>query len=444
MMKPFTKISHFFILSLFFLILSISSFAQIQKVFVEKYYISDALDATDTIGGLLEAGSTTYRVYVDLFPGSKIKKIYGDANHMLKFASTSMFFNNISEGQTFAKDITKSRLGENTVALDSWLTIGLVTKPSSKVMGVPKIYDGSGSFVGGLNNDGGSANIPGGLLTNTDPLAGIPLTVSDGNDTLSVPIGSWFDYGFLSSNSDDSTIFGSLVQDTILECNNCGLQYSGISGVNPDSNFVLVAQLTTKGDLSFELNLEIIDTTGSVIKYVANDNVLLTDEKLSRYLKYPFTEICGCGDSNYLEYLADRDCDNQDSCKNIIVFGCMDPMSCNYDINANVNIPSLCCYPGKCNDRDLALVCPQLVVTRDADFDFYPNPVKDILNVTSKDKSSSAKYIVYNAVGQKMMDGGIADSENSFQINASDFDSGIYFVRIFNDTMSSYNTFIKE
>jgi len=35
-------------------------------------------------------------------------------------------------------------------------------------------------------------------------------------------------------------------------------------------------------------------------------------------------------------------------------------MACNYDPNANFNIPELCCYPGLCGDRDIAVVCPQL------------------------------------------------------------------------------------
>ena len=61
--------------------------AQLEKVIVETYYVSDSLDATDTTGGGLEAGSTTYRVYIDLAPNCKLQKIYGDANHALKLAS---------------------------------------------------------------------------------------------------------------------------------------------------------------------------------------------------------------------------------------------------------------------------------------------------------------------------------------------------------------------
>ena len=63
----------------------LASIAQIEQLIMETYYISDANDATDTIGGQLEEGSTTYRIYVDLLPGSRLLSIYGDENHPLVF-----------------------------------------------------------------------------------------------------------------------------------------------------------------------------------------------------------------------------------------------------------------------------------------------------------------------------------------------------------------------
>ena len=132
---------------------------------------------------------------------------------------------------------------------------------------------------------------------------------------------------------------------------------SGLMGADPHNNKVLVAQLTTKGDLSFKLNAQIIDTSnsGKVINFVA-DTVpgdYLKGTFRSKYLTYPQEKICGCADPNYLEYMQDRDCDNAALCKTKIVFGCMDPQACNY--NPNANFPGkdkdkikeqLCCYPG--------------------------------------------------------------------------------------------------
>ena len=56
----------------------------IDAVLVETYYVSDANDATDVIGGGLQAGSRTYRVFVDLCDGCSVRAIYGDANHALE------------------------------------------------------------------------------------------------------------------------------------------------------------------------------------------------------------------------------------------------------------------------------------------------------------------------------------------------------------------------
>src|ERR1051326_5270019 len=81
-----------------------SAHAQVQGVIVEKYYVSDSLDATDSTNWyadttyathILPKGSITYRVYVKLSPGCRIKKIYGPPCNPLRFTSTSDFFNNI-------------------------------------------------------------------------------------------------------------------------------------------------------------------------------------------------------------------------------------------------------------------------------------------------------------------------------------------------------------
>src|SRR4051794_24064847 len=81
--------------------------AQVEKVIVEKYYISDANDATDTTGGYLEPGSITYRIYIDMVRGCKLKKIYGDAGHPIRFTAAAPFFNNAADGKSFGKDFSK-------------------------------------------------------------------------------------------------------------------------------------------------------------------------------------------------------------------------------------------------------------------------------------------------------------------------------------------------
>lgn len=59
-----------------------------------------------------------------------------------------------------------------------------------------KEWDRDHSFIGGFNNDGGSASVQNGLLKNTSNALGIPLFVADGMDTMSNVPTSWANYGF--------------------------------------------------------------------------------------------------------------------------------------------------------------------------------------------------------------------------------------------------------
>jgi hypothetical protein len=243
------------ILSLLFL--PFLSLAQIKKVRVETYYISDSLDATDTTDfRVLEAGSSTYRIFVDLLPGSKIYKIYGDRYHKLKIKSSANFYNNINRPNAyFGYLINKSWFGGNpTLALDSWLTLGLATKTNQ---GILKKDDTDGSFIGGSFNGGGSSSIPGGILKNSDPFAGIPITVSDGLASFTGSFSQWSDVGFKDGLNIDTTVFGSVkIGSEFISTSDAYLQQSGgVSGFNSDSNSVLIAQLTTKGAIEFEINL---------------------------------------------------------------------------------------------------------------------------------------------------------------------------------------------
>ncbi len=426
--------------------------AQIENVVVEKYYISDSNDATDTTGGGLEEGSVTYRIFVDLMPGTRLRKIYGDANHALKISSTEIFFNNKVDGQSFGKDFSKNRLDENTVALDTWLTLGQVTRVGSKTyFGVLKINDDDGSFIGGLNNDGGSYAIPGGLLVNNDPSIGILLSNSDGYDTMTALPTTWVDYGFLDISSNvDSTIFGSAKSGSQFISNNAGLQNSGVMGVAAESNHVLVAQLTTKGEISFELNIEVEQTDGSntkIVKYVANDDVLLSGENISPFLKFP--QSCGCTDDDYLEYSSGYGCENLDSCKTRVVLGCMDSLACNFDPEANLPIPEICCYPGFCNDRDISVVCPALGTSRyrSSLSDLYPNPAQTLLNFQIVAKVNSVgKYEIYDSMGRLILENKIIMISSAITQTAdvSQLEKGVYFLRLSIDETNTTDVFIKN
>ncbi len=443
------------IISLFTIVLTLLSssnmcFAQIEKVEVETYYISDSLDATDTLNGrFIDKGTKTYRIYVDLAVGSKIVKLFGDINHAFKIESTGNFYNNIDRPTAyFGYQINKSWFPDNpTLGLDSWLTIGLATKTD---LGVLKSEDTNGSYIGGVNNFGGSSAVAGGILVNNDPLAGIPLTTQDGMLASTVALSQWLDNGIKDSNGDDTTAFGSINSSNNFISNDFFLdQINGVSGANIDSNKVLIAQITTAGDLRFELNLEVVQIDGATtktVKYVANDSILITGEVVSPFLKYPLE--CGCLNPDYLEYSASYGCSDPLACQTLIVFGCMDTAACNFDPDANFEIPNLCCYPGYCNNRNIELVCPDILNGRynEVNLTLYPNPASSNLNIEfMSPKQSLARYEVYDSFGRLVIENSIGSVSEfaSDVIDISQLSGGMYRLILFINDKPSAKTFIK-
>lgn len=361
----------------------------IENVVVETYYISDANDATPTVGGTLAEGSRTFRVFLDLAEGRSLRAIYGRTGHPLVFNSTALFFNNEDRGKTYGHQVTNGALDENTTALDSWLSLRAA---SNARFGVRKSEDADGSNIAGPDNSDG-------FLVNADPAAGIPLTEADG---LVTDTSSAIPPNFVVIGITPDSAFGNLTQAAafISDSTRIACSTPGVRGITGD-NVLLMAQLTTTGDLTFQLNLEIERADGSVVRYVALDTLLAPDETPNGLLSYP--PQCGCTDPFFLEYDPAAGCDDG-SCLTPIVFGCLDPAACNYDPAANFNIPALCCYgPDSCNGLDPQLVCPGVGVHEElfsADVPvLFPNPVEDMLGI----RGMSGAFEVIDPAGRIVM-----------------------------------------
>jgi len=67
----------------------------------------------------------------------------------------------------------------------------------------------------------------------------------------------------------------------------------------------------------------------------------------------------------------------------------------------------------------------------------YPNPVINNLTINSNKKID--KIEIYNSNGQLLI-----NQTNTNQINFSQYNTGIYFVRIFKDNQSIYKKVIKK
>ncbi|MBL7913732.1 MAG: T9SS type A sorting domain-containing protein [Bacteroidia bacterium] len=427
--------------------LSQVTYGQIEDVIVEKYYISDANDATDTTEfRSVAVGSVTYRIYVDLKEGSRIRKIYGDTYHALKIESTQDFYNNIDRpNANFGYLINKTWLDDNpTLALDSWITLGLGAIGQA---GVLKPSDTDGSFL--FPNNGGTYGVPGGLLLNNNPDAGITLNNADGYVTNTSTYGQWVDFGFEDIAGDDTTVFGAINTGNSFVSNDIYLQQNaGVMGFDTVSNIVLVAQLTTTGDLSFELNFEIEEINGgstNIVKYVASNDTLLPGEVVSPFLKYP--SVCGCTDPDYLEYNSSFACSDAAQCLTPVVFGCMDTLACNYDSQANFSIPSLCCYPGLCNDRNLTLVCPDISNGRFGIMETAPNPASESVSFSifmDTQKSGSLKiFDVFGKLIYKEELTGTSAVQNR-KVDLNEFANGVYIVHLLSGNDVSSTRFIKN
>jgi len=246
-----------------FSILGASVAAQgLENIVVEKYYISDANDATaNSLGGVLPVGSVTYRVYLDMLPDYIFQSAYGDPNHECRIETTTLFFNNEDRG-SIHPTFNFSYCDDNTVMLDSWLSVGAA---AAGQLGVLKINDnGVGTVV---NGDG--------VLQNTDPLMGIPLTQEDGliagtpEPVVSVGIGTEITVFDAQNDGTNGPVFSTY--------NGAWASLNGSVGADPALNHVLLMQITTDGDFSFSLNVQIRNQTTFVVENYVGSNPVGTE-----------------------------------------------------------------------------------------------------------------------------------------------------------------------
>ncbi len=266
-------------------------------------------------------------------------------------------------------------------------------------------------------------------------------------DTLNSAPSNWQHYGLQDFISGaDSTMFGSLVPKYSFESSNFALSCSGVQGTVADSNQVIIAQLTTLGDLAFNINItveEMINGVPTLVNYVSSDTLLGSNEKFNPFLSYPFA--CGCNNPNYIEYNSIYACYEEGTCLTPVVFGCTDTLACNYDPQANLNIQELCCYPGSCAGRNIEEVCPSLM-GNNFDLNVYPNPTSDdiTLNIISGG-SSNWNYEVYNTYGSVKLSRLFTSSDLNIVLPLSleNLDPGMYEIKVSNGEMSKHKLFIK-
>ena len=229
----------------------------LEQITVEKYYVSNSVDANGSIG-TLPVGSVTWRVYADLLPGYNLQAVYGVAGHTLLITSSTTFFNNEDYGSTTPTGINVTNTRKNSVMLDSWFSMG--GNAAGKVA-LLKTEDSDGALV---NN-----TVPI-MLQNNDASAGIPINTQDGMIAGSPATVTFV--GITNTGNGDLGVFDgtSQVGGNFTTSNGSIAVLGGVTGPTA-ANRVLIGQFTTTGIFHFELNLQ-IGTPGSGVQNFVSSN----------------------------------------------------------------------------------------------------------------------------------------------------------------------------
>jgi hypothetical protein len=248
---------------LVFLAVTVSAQAGLQGILVEPYYVTSKDDTKAfNSSGVLEEGSVTYRIYVDLEPGYRFQAAYGSPEHPLVISSDCVFFNHNHSGNTYPNIIPERDLARDIVLLDSWVTAGAATENH---IGVPRKND----F---LAKDG-LLRFKDGFLRNTvklseDDIGPLTLSLEDCDGlarTQSLPVTTIYNMDSLGwAMSSVSRAKRLYVENGAWACMGKGsLGADSLSG-----NHVLIAQVTTAGKLDYKLNIMIGTPDGKSIQYV--------------------------------------------------------------------------------------------------------------------------------------------------------------------------------
>ena len=257
----------------------------LQGIIVEDYYTISAADATYINGGLIStpitAGTKAYRVYVDMAPGYKLNTINGSplpqgggpSPNPLDFTTTTSFWNDDNFGTEVPPQT--ARLDERA-AFDSYITIGVTGRSGGAVGCGTNIQQ-----VGTLKTADMNGNLTLCAVYSGFPNAGTP----EGNlpPTATVPaltynLGNLIDFTALQTGGSSLVVIGD-----------AWATLPNGTGVDPTgTNRVLIAQLTTDGQLSFHINVQLQQPTGGALEtYVWSQAG--AGETVSSLLTYPQT-----------------------------------------------------------------------------------------------------------------------------------------------------------
>lgn len=212
----------------------------LEGIILEKYYVFNPEDFKDRDSAELPPeGSVTYRVYVDMEPGYSLQLVFGFKDNPLLIETSTSFYNHTSWGDNTGDRINENMIINSPVALDSWLTMG---SASRKHVGIIKLSD----------PDGNNLEIK--SLGDQDGMIEKHLTQV---------VAYEMDYSIVDGTGNANKLYAT---------NSAWANLGGITGPD-EENRVLIAQLTTDGELTMELNIQMSTPDCEVVQYVARNPV---------------------------------------------------------------------------------------------------------------------------------------------------------------------------
>jgi hypothetical protein len=208
----------------------------LESIIIETYAIHPQIIHSVLSDDELTRGWITYRIYADLAPGYKLQALFGVPGHPLRIQTTGTFYNNQSFGALSGCDINADILNNYSIAFDSWLSMGAATGAHLGAL-KEEDYDGSILYFDSLKNADG-------LISGFAP------------DIHYYNLTPYFFQYKDSSNFELTDAIWSV--------------HEGVTGPTA-SNCILIAQLTTNGFISLELNMQLISPEREIEQYVAEN-----------------------------------------------------------------------------------------------------------------------------------------------------------------------------
>ncbi len=241
-------------------------FAQgLQGIVVEKYYQTNAADAAEAVANSsvvpLTPGSTVYRVYVDMAAGYEFVQLFGSAAHNLTIGSTANFYND----PTFGVDVNPASISFNSIRqetawIDSYLTAG-------------GTYNGAVGVLKSEDTNGSIGHASGLLANNAGGCFGLPITGAGSQDGMVASSGATFVTPNTLGLASALSALDQTAGNSVVITNGALASLGGIVGAT-SSNMVLIGQFTTNGELTFQLNVQLLNTaTGIAETFVASNPV---------------------------------------------------------------------------------------------------------------------------------------------------------------------------